>query len=413
MIVKYHMRGYHPSLLEYIDWITTPDPDPDGYYSGYYPILINIYVNYVQYVTAEDEHIASMDGYLSNIDGYTYQILNRLPLTLGSTGGLRVDGYVTMAPDTSLDGYADSIDTKLTTTNALLTIADGYLNTIQSTTATSAKQDTGNTSLSHIDGYLNTIQSTVATSAKQDTGNTSLSHIDGYTNTIATNTTSIDGKLPTTAALADAVANPTLTKISTFLQGYNGSTWDRIVTGKIGVQTSFTGTLSTLPLGKYTATIPKLTDGYGYELQLNTQADLSVAEALAPQYEDNYNQVAWIHNRPLSSGTAGQVMLWSDTTTGNDGYVIAKATAGRVYLIQGYNANNNVRYVQLYHLASKPSDGVITMVAILPVAGNSTFSLDFGVWGRYCSAGIFVALSSTRSTFTATYTDLICNIGYM
>lgn len=39
--------------------------------------------------------------------------------------------------------------------------------------------------------------------------------------------TSLDGKLPATAALADAIANPTLSKIGAFPHVFNGATWSR------------------------------------------------------------------------------------------------------------------------------------------------------------------------------------------
>ena len=59
------------------------------------------------------------------------------------------------------------------------------------------------TIITHVDGI----------ETKQDAGNASVA--------------SIDGKLPATAAGADAVANPTLSKVFAYLQSFNGTTWDR------------------------------------------------------------------------------------------------------------------------------------------------------------------------------------------
>jgi hypothetical protein len=44
----------------------------------------------------------------------------------------------------------------------------------------------------------------------------------------------IDTELPTAAALADATANPTVPGVGSFIQGYNGTTWDRISVANSG-----------------------------------------------------------------------------------------------------------------------------------------------------------------------------------
>ena len=47
-------------------------------------------------------------------------------------------------------------------------------------------------------------------------------------------TVTVDTELTAVAALADAVANPTITNIASYLVGYNGSTWDRVRTANTG-----------------------------------------------------------------------------------------------------------------------------------------------------------------------------------
>lgn len=49
-----------------------------------------------------------------------------------------------------------------------------------------------------------------------------------------TGTVTVDTELAAAAALADATANPTVTSVGTFLQGYNGTTWDRVRTANTG-----------------------------------------------------------------------------------------------------------------------------------------------------------------------------------
>jgi hypothetical protein len=49
-----------------------------------------------------------------------------------------------------------------------------------------------------------------------------------------TTLSALSGKFPTTAALADATANPTISRVGSFLHGYNGTTWDRVRTANTG-----------------------------------------------------------------------------------------------------------------------------------------------------------------------------------
>lgn len=67
------------------------------------------------------------------------------------------------------------------------------------------------TIIGHVDGIEGLIGTT-----NTNTGNT------------ATSVSSIDGKLPSAAAMADNTSNPTVTKIGSYLMGYDGSTWDRV-----------------------------------------------------------------------------------------------------------------------------------------------------------------------------------------
>jgi hypothetical protein len=53
--------------------------------------------------------------------------------------------------------------------------------------------------------------------------------------TASSATVTVDSELPAAAALADAVANPTVPAVGAYLVGYNGSTWDRLRTTGTGV----------------------------------------------------------------------------------------------------------------------------------------------------------------------------------
>jgi hypothetical protein len=114
-------------------------------------------------------------------------------------------------------------------------------------------------------GTVTVDTSSLATGAKQDTGNNSLS--------------SIDGKLLATAVSADAVANPTVSKIGTFLSGFNGTTWDRLRTGTSAISATLTGFLNTLPWSIYQLTPGTRTDGQGGPFLSDATGSLKVTNS--------------------------------------------------------------------------------------------------------------------------------------
>lgn len=92
-------------------------------------------------------------------------------------------------------------------------------------------------------------------------------------------TVTVDTELPAAAALADATANPTTPSAGSFLQGYNGTTWDRLrsttanglavdvtrVTGTVTVDTELTAVAA---MGDATAN-PTITTIAGYLMGFN------------------------------------------------------------------------------------------------------------------------------------------------
>ncbi len=75
----------------------------------------------------------------------------------------------------------------------------------------------------------------------------------------------------------DAASN-TSNRLSVASRGnaYNGSTWDMIRSGQVGVQTVFTGFQNVLNIGRYNLTPPTLADGNGAPLQQNASGSLKV-----------------------------------------------------------------------------------------------------------------------------------------
>ena len=70
----------------------------------------------------------------------------------------------------------------------------------------------------------------------------------------------------------------------------------------------------------------------------------------------------------------------------------AKASAGYLYTVSGYNAAASVRYLKFYNKASAPTVGTDTPVLTLALAAATAFNFNLG--GLYFSTGIAYALTT-------------------
>lgn len=93
----------------------------------------------------------------------------------------------------------------------------------------------------------------------------------------------------------------------------------------------------------------------------------------------------------------------------------AKASAGRLYSIQGYNAATTVRYLKLYNKASAPTVGTDTPVKTLALPPGVGFAFDWPV-GYSFVTGIAFALttgSADADTGALTAADVVgLNLDY-
>lgn len=92
----------------------------------------------------------------------------------------------------------------------------------------------------------------------------------------------------------------------------------------------------------------------------------------------------------------------------------AKASAGDLHLIRGYNASASVRYLKIYNKASAPTVGTDTPV--LTFALGPTREFDINLCGYYLSAGIAYAMttgSADADTGALTAADVVgLNVTY-
>lgn len=79
-----------------------------------------------------------------------------------------------------------------------------------------------------------------------------------------------------TAGADDESNNKIRKPVTAWLKGYSGTTWDRLRTAIVGATSTFTGLLNVIPLARYNATPPSLSDGQAVMHQLDSAGNLKV-----------------------------------------------------------------------------------------------------------------------------------------
>lgn len=163
--------------------------------------------------------------------------------------------------------------------------------------------------------------------------------------------------------------------------------------------------------GRYNSTQPTFTDGQRGDIQLNSRGGTQVAGdntaasdgislfiaglpdrggAVRP-----FGAVAYVTNGTtldkVSKATAASRIPSSAATTNA---TVAKASAGTLHAISGYNSNAAVRYLKIYNKATAPTVGTDTPILTLAIPATSAIPPTLLPMGMYFSAGISYALTT-------------------
>lgn len=99
---------------------------------------------------------------------------------------------------------------------------------------------------------------------------------------------------------------------------------------------------------------------------------------------------------PVSFSAATKTNVGTSAYASN---LVIKASAGTLFMINGFNSKSSDQWIQLYDAASLPADGSAPKLTFYAPA-ESNFYFDFGMYGRAFATGIVVGNSSTGPTKT-------------
>jgi hypothetical protein len=120
------------------------------------------------------------------------------------------------------------------------------------------------------------------------------------------------------------------------------------------------------------------------------------------------------NNTVQTAATPQSAAAYSPTNATTTAYVsnlVAKASAGTLYCITGFNSRTSSQFIQVHNATATPTAGAVpSMIFIVPASSN--FSLDLTPYGRYFSTGITVCNSSTGPTLTVGSADCWFDVQY-
>lgn len=105
--------------------------------------------------------------------------------------------------------------------------------------------------------------------------------------------------------------------------------------------------------------------------------------------------------------------LSNSTSTAYEASRVVKASAGRLFKIIGYNSKATAQFIQIFNSTTVPADTAVP-VTVITAAGSSNFEITMSAgYGRYFSTGMAISNSSTGPTKTIGSADCWFDVQYI
>lgn len=105
--------------------------------------------------------------------------------------------------------------------------------------------------------------------------------------------------------------------------------------------------------------------------------------------------------------------LTNYTTGALEASAVVKASAGKLFVISGFNTSASDRYIHVFNATSLPADTTIPLFTMIALAGSTFGYTAPNLYGRYFSTGIVIATSSTLATLTVGAAEMHVDVNYL
>lgn len=105
--------------------------------------------------------------------------------------------------------------------------------------------------------------------------------------------------------------------------------------------------------------------------------------------------------------------LSNSTSLALEASKVVKASAGKLFVVSGFNTLSSDQYIQIFDATAVPANGTVPAIVIYAVAGSTFGYTAPSLFGRSFSSGIVICNSTTAATKTLGAADCLFDIQYI